>query len=139
MVEKTSMTGFWPSLYDPFRWAGARLQDWLAPASDASSDDKAYRITMELPGVAEEDIHLSVDDGVVHLKGEKKSARDEKGTTWHFTERQYGSFSRSFTLPEDADAAGVKAELKDGVLTVTLPKKPPEAVTAAKRVPITRG
>lgn len=139
MVEKTSMTGFWPSLYDPFRMAGMRLADWLAPASDASSDAAAYRITMELPGVAEEDIHLTVEDGVVHLKGEKKSSREEKGATWHFSERQYGSFARSFSLPEDADAAGVKADLKDGVLTVTLPKKAPEAVASAKRVPISRG
>ena len=52
-LEKTQSTSFWPSFYDPFRWAGMRLSDWLSPASDATSDDKAYRITMELPGVDE--------------------------------------------------------------------------------------
>lgn len=139
MVEKTSMTGFWPSLFDPGRWPAMKWPEWLAPASDASSDASAYRITMELPGVAEEDIHLTVEDGVVHLKGEKKTSREDKGDTWYFSERQYGSFSRSFALPEDADADGVKADLKDGVLTVTLPKKAPDQVQATKRVPISKG
>ncbi len=138
MVEKTGTTGFWPSLYDPLRWAGARVADWLAPASEASQDDKAYRIAMELPGVAENDIHLTVEGGVVQLSGEKKTSREEKGETWYFSERQFGSFSRSFRLPDDADEAGVKAEMKDGVLTVTLPKKAPQMVTS-KRVPIAKG
>jgi HSP20 family protein len=138
MVEKTSLGGFWPSLYEPFRMAGARLQDWLAPASEASQDDKSYKITMELPGVAEDDIHLTVENGVVQLSGEKKTSREDKGETWYFSERQFGSFSRSFRLPDDADEAGVKAEMKDGVLTVTVPKKAPEAVAASKRVPISK-
>ena len=74
----------------------------------------------------------------MHLKGEKKSSREEKGETWHFSERQYGSFSRSFSLPDDADGAKVKAELKDGVLTVTLPRKAPDKAKSAKRVPISK-
>lgn len=138
MVDKSALSGFWPSLYEPFRLASARLNDWLAPASEASQDKNAYKIAMELPGVAEEDIHLTVDNGVVHLRGEKKTSREEKGETWYFSERQFGSFSRSFRLPDDADEGGVKAEMKDGVLTVILPKRAPEAVQAAKRVPITR-
>jgi len=137
MVEKTSQTGFWPSLYEPFRVAGTRLADWLAPAAEASQGDDGYKISMELPGVAEEDIHLSVEDGVVQVKGEKKSEREEKGETWYFSERQFGSFSRSFRLPSDADEAAVKAEIKDGVLTVVVPKKKAEA-PANKRVPITK-
>ncbi|MGB8814771.1 MAG: Hsp20/alpha crystallin family protein [Paracoccaceae bacterium] len=139
MVEKSSTTGFWPSLYEPFRIAGSRLADWLAPLSEASQDEKGYRISMELPGVAEDDIHLTVEDGVVSVRGEKKTSREEKGETWYFSERQFGSFSRSFRLPSDADEKAVKAEMKDGVLTVTLPKKAPEAVAAERRVPITKG
>jgi HSP20 family protein len=139
MVEKSMTSGFWPSLYEPFRLAGARVADWLAPAAEASQDDKAYRIAMELPGVSEDDIHLTVENGLVMLSGEKKTSREEKGETWYFSERQFGSFSRSFRVPEDADEAGVKAEMKDGVLTVTLPRKAPEAVAASKRVPITKG
>ena len=63
MVEKAASTGFWPSLYDPFRWAGSRVADWLAPESEASQDDKDYRIVMELPGVSEDDVQLTVDGG----------------------------------------------------------------------------
>src|SRR5690606_22384965 len=70
MVEKSLMGGLWPSLYEPFRSFGARISDWLAPASEASSDDKTYRIAIELPGVDEKDVELTVDDGVVTVKGE---------------------------------------------------------------------
>jgi HSP20 family protein len=124
MVEKTHDGGFWPSLYDPFRSFGTRVADWLAPMSDAKSSDDGYRITMELPGVEEDDIHLSVEAGLVTVKGEKKTEREDKGDTWYFSERQYGSFQRAFRLPPDADDAAVKAGLKDGVLTIQVPRKP---------------
>lgn len=139
MVEKSHTTGFWPSLADPFRTMGSKLAEWVAPASEASVRDSAYTIRMELPGVAEEDIDLSVHDGVVTVKGEKKSAREEKGETWYFSERQYGSFSRSFRLPPDADENSVTAELKDGVLTVGVGKKGPPEEPAAKKIPISKG
>lgn len=127
MVEKSHTGGFWPSLYDPLRQAGSRLSEWIAPASEASVKDDAYRIAVELPGVAEADIDLSLHDGVMTLKGEKKTEREEEGETWFFSERSYGAFSRSFRLPPDADEGAVEADLKDGVLTVTVPKKAPEA------------
>lgn len=139
MVEKSHTTGFWPNFYEPFRAFGGKLAEWVAPASEASGADDAYRIAVELPGVAEEDIHLSVDDGVVSLTGEKKTSREEKGETWYFSERQYGAFSRSFRLPPDADGAAVAAELKDGVLTITVPKLEPAEAPGAKRVEISRG
>ncbi|MBL9049146.1 MAG: Hsp20/alpha crystallin family protein [Tabrizicola sp.] len=136
MVEKSSPGNFWPSLYEPFRMMGTRLADWLSPAAEASQNGDAYRIAVELPGVAEADIDVTVEDGVVQVRGEKKSEREEKGDTWYFSERQFGSFSRSFRLPNDADSGGVKAEMKDGVLTVIVPKKP--AQKAAARVPISK-
>lgn len=123
MIEKSNMTGFWPQLYEPLRNFGTRMAEWMAPASDASSDDGAYRITMELPGVEEKDIDLSVHDGMVTVKGEKTAEREETGETWFFTERQYGAFSRSFRLPADADGDNVEAKLKDGVLIMTIPKR----------------
>jgi HSP20 family protein len=138
MVEKTPMASFWPQMFEPFRNFGTRIADWVAPASEASSDDGAYRIAMELPGVEEKDIHLGVEGGVVTVRGEKKTVREEKGETWYFSERQFGSFARSFRLPDDADEAGVKAALKDGVLTVTVPRKA-QAVAKTRRVPISRG
>lgn len=136
MVEKSSPGSFWPSLYEPFRVMGSRLSDWLSPAAEASQNGDAYRIAMELPGVGEDDISVTVEDGVLQIKGEKKSEREEKGDSWYFSERQFGSFSRSFRLPSDTDAAGVKAEMKDGVLTVTVPKKAQKK--AAARVPISK-
>lgn len=138
MVEKSPSTGnFWPSFYEPFRHFGARLSEWLAPASEASSDDKAYRIAVELPGVEEKDIEVTVNDGMVTVKGEKKESREEKGETWYFSERQYGSFSRSFRLPADADPGKISADLKDGVLTLMVDRAAPE-VAEARKVPIGR-
>lgn len=139
MVEKAHTSGFWPSLYEPLRAAGGRLADWVAPASEASTSEDAYRIAVELPGVEEGDIHLSVQDGVATLKGEKKVTREEKGETWFFSERQYGAFARSFRLPPDADQAAVRADLKDGVLTLTIPKKKPQATADSARVKINKG
>ena len=125
MVEKSHTSGFWPSLYDPLRQFGERVSDWLAPASEAAGDDNTYRIAIELPGVEEKDIHVSVEDSVVTLKGEKRSEREEKGETWFFSERQYGAFSRSFRLPPDAESDKLDAHLKDGVLTLSIPKAAP--------------
>ena len=138
MVEKTPVSGLWPQLFDPLRQMGSRLAEWIAPAAEASSADDAYRIAIELPGVAEEDIHLTVEGGVVTVKGQKRTEREEKGDTWYFSERQYGSFSRSFRLPPDADDTAVKAALKDGVLTVTVPRAAREQAQG-RRVPIGRG
>lgn len=138
MVEKTPASSFWPSFYEPFRNFGTRLSEWLAPASEASSDDRAYRIAIELPGVEEKDIEITVNDGMVTVKGEKRESREEKGETWYFSERQFGSFSRSFRLPADADQGAVSADLKDGVLTLSVARAAPEAARARK-VPIGKG
>ncbi len=138
MVEKSHTSGLWPSLYEPLRHMGQRLSDWMAPASEASTSDNGYTIAVELPGVEEKDIDLSVDGGVVTVKGEKKTSREEKGETWYFSERQYGAFSRSFRLPPDADEAKVAADLKDGVLTISVPKSAPEK-PESKRVKINKG
>lgn len=132
MVEKTPLGTFWPSIYDPLRQFGTKLADWVAPAAAASSSDNAYSISMELPGVAEDDITVTAENGVISIKGEKKTEREEKGDTWYFSERQFGSFQRSFSLPADADEAGVNAALKDGVLTITIPRKSPKTKEAKK-------
>jgi HSP20 family protein len=135
MVESTRSSGLWPQLYEPFRTFGSRVADWLAPASDASSNDDAYRISVELPGVSEEDIHLSVEGGVVTVSGEKTETREEKGETWYFSERQYGSFKRSFRLPDDADADKAEAHVKNGVLEVSVPRRK-ENPAKSKRIEV---
>ena len=132
MVEKSHTSGFWPTVWEPLSGFGSRVADWVAPASEASAKDDAYRISIELPGVDEKDIEVAIHDGLLTLKGEKKTSREEKGETWFFSERQYGSFSRSFRLPPDAADEGVEADLKDGVLTVTVPKSVPKTPPTAK-------
>jgi HSP20 family protein len=117
---------------------GQRVSEWFAPASEASTTGDAYTITIELPGVADGDIDVSVHDGTLTVKGEKKTSREETGETWYFSERQYGAFTRSFRLPPDADEDAVAADLKDGVLTVRLPKKV-ETEKRAKSVAVKRG
>jgi len=137
MIEQTQSRGWWPSVYEPLRQVSSRIADWFAPASEASSKDKSYEITIELPGVDVDDVEISVNDGVLTLKGEKRSAREEKGDTYYFSERQYGAFSRSFRLPADADASAIKADMKDGVLTVSIAKKE-EKEAASSKIEINR-
>lgn len=97
------------------------VAEW-APLVDISEDEKEYLIKAELPEVKKGDVKVSVQDDVLTIAGERKSEKEEKGKKYHRIERAYGSFLRSFTLPEDADGAKVSAEFKDGVLTVHLPK-----------------
>ena len=89
---------------------------------DITENGKAYTIKADMPQVKKEDLKLSVKNGVLELSGERKSEKEEKDEKHHRIERSYGRFLRTFTLPEDADSAGIKAECRDGVLTVTLPK-----------------
>ncbi len=137
MVEKSLASGFWPALADPFRLIGARLSDWLSPAAEASGGEAAYRVTMELPGVNEKDIQITLDGGALSVRGEKRSEHTEKGDTWFFSERQFGSFARSFRLPDDADEDSVSATLRDGVLTLVIGRKSGRpSPTAGRRIPI---
>lgn len=97
------------------------VAEW-SPLVDITEDEKEYVIKAELPEVKKEDVKVSVQDGVLTITGERKSEKEEKGKKFHRVERTYGSFYRSFTLPEDADAQMVAAEFKDGVLKVRLTK-----------------
>jgi HSP20 family protein len=96
----------------------------LAPSVDISEDDGNYIVTAELPGTKREDVTVELEDDVLTIRGEKKNEREEKKEKRRFVERSYGTFSRSFTLPANADAEKVSASFKDGVLTVTIGKRP---------------
>lgn len=137
MVESNQSGSLWPQFTTPLRNLGNRIADWLSPASDASSDADAYRISVELPGVSEKDITLTADAGVLSITGEKTATREDKGETWYFTERQYGAFRRSFRLPADADDAKVEAHMKNGVLEITVPRKSSD--TGGRRIEVKRG
>ncbi len=95
------------------------------PPMDVHEDEKHYVITTELPGIRKEDISVEVHEGVLTLHGEKKNEREEKGDRRRWIERSYGSFTRSFTLPANADADHVDAGFQNGVLTLKIPKIEP--------------
>ena len=98
--------------------------EWL-PAVDISETDGEYKIDLEIPAVARDDISVSVKDGVLTVAGERKVEKDTDGKT-HRVERQYGRFSRSFRLPENVDEEGIGATSKDGVLYLVIAKKEEE-------------
>lgn len=97
------------------------LADW-APLVDITEDDKEFLIKADLPEVEKKDVNVRVENGVLYISGERKKETEEKNKKYHRTERYYGSFTRSFTLPDYVDPAKVGAEFKNGVLTVHLLK-----------------
>lgn len=110
----------------PIRKAGDKeesltVAEW-APLVDIVEDENEYLIKAELPEVKKEDAKVTIQDDVLTIAGERRYEKEEKGKKYHRVERAYGSFERSFTLPEDADAAKIVAEFKDGVLKIHLPK-----------------
>jgi HSP20 family protein len=107
----------------------------LTPSIDVRENEKEIAIDAELPGMNENDVQVVVRDGVLSLKGEKKSERDEKKDTYHLVERSYGSFERLFRLPEGVNEEQIKADFNNGVLHVVIPKRP-EAIKAEKKISI---
>ena len=97
------------------------VTEW-SPLVDIVEDENEYRIKAELPAMKKEDVRLTVDNGVLTISGKRKYEQEEKQEKHHRIERAYGSFVRSFSLPEDADGSKVTADYKDGVLHVHLPK-----------------
>ena len=93
-----------------------------APLVDIVEDDKEYLVKVELPEVQKEDVKVTVENGTLVISGERKAEKEQKGRRFHRVERYYGRFERSFSIPDDAEAAEVRAEFKDGVLRVHLAK-----------------
>ena len=104
------------------------------PAVDVVEKEKAYEISAELPGMDEKDIEVTVANGVLTIKGEKKEEKEEKLKDYFVSERHYGSFVRSFRVPEDSEPGKIEARFRKGVLVVTMPKtaaaqKPEQKIT----------
>lgn len=97
------------------------VADWQ-PSVDISETPEAFQIVAELPDVKKEDIKINIENGVLSLRGERKEEKEEKGKRFHRVERSYGSFMRSFALPDNVDESKAKADVKDGILTVTIAK-----------------
>lgn len=109
-------------LFERPQWGGPRREglasaEW-APAVDIQETDKEYVIKAELPEIRKDDVKVSIRDGVLTLEGERHQEKEEKNKRFHRVERCYGRFLRSFTLPADADEKGVRADFKDGVLSI---------------------
>lgn len=109
--------------------------DAVVPSIDVRETETELVVEAELPGMDEKDVSVTLNNGVLTLKGEKKSEREEKKDDYHLMERSYGNFQRSFQVANTIDADKVKASFDKGVLKVTMTKRP-EAVKAEKRIPI---
>jgi HSP20 family protein len=101
--------------------AGEGMDEFL-PLADVIEREKEYLIKVDLPEVRKEDVKVYFEGGVLTVKGERRVEQEEKGERMFRSERYYGAFERSFALPEDVDAEGIRAESKDGVLMLHLPK-----------------
>ena len=110
----------------------------VVPQLDVREDSNSITIEVELPGVEEKDIAVTLANGVLTIKGEKRQAKEDKGENYHMTERSFGSFQRSLRLPDMIDESKVEAKFDKGVLKVTAGKKP-EAVKSARRIEIRKG
>jgi HSP20 family protein len=136
---ENAMTAFgWPMgrLFDDvFGRSFLRTEDGdqlLVPAMDVVEDEHGLTLSVELPGLTKEDVKLTVENGVLAISGEKKSATESEGKTWHRMERRYGTFYRAITLPKGVTGEKAEASFQDGVLKVVLPKSEavkPKAIT----------
>jgi len=113
-----------------------RFESWqAAPAMDLAETDGEYEITAELPGMDEKNIDIKLSNGMLTIKGEKSEEKEEKDKEYYLSERRYGSFQRSFQMPEGIDADKIAGSFAKGVLTVKLPKTA-EAKKSAKKIEI---
>ena len=97
------------------------VAEW-APVVDITEDEQEYLIKADLPEVQKEGVKVTVENGVLVLAGERRLEKEDKNRKYHRIERSYGSFARSFSLPNDADSSRVNAEFKEGVLKLHIPK-----------------
>lgn len=103
---------------DKEMWAVA---DWM-PSVDIRETEDAHLIKGEIPGVTKGDVKVTLQNGMLTIQGERRQVKEEKAKKFHRVECLYGSFMRSFRVPDDADESAVRAEFKDGVINITLPK-----------------
>jgi HSP20 family protein len=99
------------------------VADW-SPEVDISEDDRGYLLKADLPEMKKDDVRVTVEDGILSVSGERKCQKEDQKKKFHRIERSFGTFRRSFTLPEDADSTKVTAEFREGVLKVHLPTTP---------------
>jgi HSP20 family protein len=109
----------------------------MVPELDVHENTNSVTIEAELPGVEQKDVSVTLNNGVLTIKGEKKQSKEEKTENYYLAERSYGSFERCLQMPESIDEAKVEAKFDKGVLKITAPKRP-EAVKAQRKIEIGR-
>jgi HSP20 family protein len=97
------------------------VAEWWPPV-DIKETAEEFMVKAELPGMKKENVHVTINEGILTMQGERKAEKEEKGARFHRIERSYGSFARSFVLPQHVDETKVVAEFTDGVLNVRMPK-----------------
>jgi HSP20 family protein len=117
-----ALLGRWPRLPS----GGETTAEW-SPSVDISETDGEYLLKAQLPAVKREDVHLTYEDGMLTISGERRQETEQKGEKFRRIESFHGSFSRSFSLPDGINASAIRAEAKDGVVTVHVPKSKSEA------------
>lgn len=128
--------GLFEDFFAPMRAAAPSFQRGWLPKADVRETEKEYLLGISVPGVRKEDLKVDVRDDVLTVTGERKAEKEEKGKTWLRRESAYGSFSRSFVLPEGVRAEEVKASCQDGVLTLVIPKPQGQQAAAGVNVKI---
>lgn len=113
---------FWDDLFQTGFGAAGKEAAPLRPALDVAESEDAITVTIELAGIARDDVSVSIEDGVLTVSGEKKAAAERTQDTFHLVERRFGSFSRTLTLPNTISADEADARFENGVLTIRLPK-----------------
>ena len=106
-----------------------------SPAVDITEDDAVYKVTAELPGMTEKEVEVVVSGSMLTLKGEKRAEEEQEDKNFYLSERSYGAFQRSFSVPEGVDRDKIAADFSKGVLTVTMPKTA-KAVEQQKRIEV---
>lgn len=137
--------------FNPFDWRGpsrslagaepprsARPEWPITPAIDVAEGESAYEVTAELPGMDENSVEVRVSNHTLTIKGQKAESKEEKNKDYYLSERRYGSFQRSFRVPESVDPARIEASFTKGVLKVVLPKTA-DAQRAEKKIEIKAG
>src|ERR1700745_3292625 len=100
-----------------------KLADW-SPLVDITEDDREYLFKADLPEMKKDDVKVTIENGILYFSGERRAEKEEKKRKFHRLERFFGTFERTFTMPEDADSTKIMAEFHDGVLQIHLPKRP---------------
>ena len=129
--KSLGMPGFEPRLVDEMRLAGV-----FRPQLDISGDANSYEISLDVPGMTQDDLSLEIRDDILMIKGQKEERSEDKDKHYYCVERSYGSFQRTLALPDDANADEIKANLDKGVLKLVIPRRSAPAMDV-KRIDIT--